>query len=213
MKTKQLIIATALTGACIAPSAFAQSVFQGFYGQIGIGYESSAPSFSGGNVTGTPYSYSVSSSNLNYFTGTVAAGYYFPITNAFLLGIGAEYSPIESPSTNYTVNIPSAKYTEQQGVKKQNSYNIFISPAWAIDTEKLAYAKIGYASAQYKAEQTDTFNGYSLGLGYRQIITGNWYGFGEVNYTSYGSQNLASNATGTVSINATNALVGVGYKF
>ena len=84
MKTKQLIIATALASACIAPSAFAQSVFQGFYGQIGIGYESSAPSFSGGTVTGTPYTYSVSSSNLNYFTGTVAAGYYFPITNAFV---------------------------------------------------------------------------------------------------------------------------------
>jgi outer membrane immunogenic protein len=213
MKTKKLIIITALASALIAPSAFAQSVFQGFYGQIGIGYESSAPSFSGGGVTGTPYSYSVSSSNLNYFTGTVAAGYYFPITNAFLLGIGAEYSPIESPSTNYTVTVPSAKYTEQQGVKKQNSYNIFISPAWAIDKEKLAYAKIGYAGAQYKAEQTDNFTGYSLGLGYRQIITGNWYGFGEANYTSYGNQNLASNATGTVSIKAMNALVGVGYKF
>jgi len=213
MKTKKLIITTALASALIAPSAFAQSVFQGFYGQIGIGYESSAPSFSGGNVTGTPYNYSISSSNLNYFTGTVAAGYYFPVSNAFLLGIGAEYSPIESPSTNYTVTVPGAKYTEQQGVKKQNSYNIFISPAWAIDKEKLAYVKVGYAGAQYKAENTDNFTGYSLGVGYRQIISGSWYGFGESNYTSYGNQNLASNASGTVSVKAMNLLVGVGYKF
>jgi hypothetical protein len=213
MKTKQLIIATALASACIAPSAFAQSVFQGFYGQIGIGYESSAPNFSGGTVTGTPYTYSVSSSNLHYFTGTVAAGYYFPVSNAFLLGIGAEYSPIESSSTNYTVNIPSAKFSESQGVKKVNSYNIFISPAWAIDKEKLAYVKVGYAGAQYKAENTDNFTGYSLGIGYRQIISGNWYGFGESNYASYGNQNLASNASGTVSVKAMNLLVGVGYKF
>ena len=124
MKTKQLIIATALASACIAPSVFAQSVFQGVYGQIGIGYESSAPNFSGGTVTGTPYTYSVSSSNLHYFTGTVAAGYYFPVSNAFLLGIGAEYSPIESSSTNYTVKIPSEPWLFYFINKKLYSNNI-----------------------------------------------------------------------------------------
>ena len=97
MKTKKLIIATALAGALVTSSAFAQSVFQGFYGQIGIGYESSAPSFSGGNVTGTPYNYSISSSNLNYFTGTVAAGYYFPITNAFLLALALNIRQLRAP--------------------------------------------------------------------------------------------------------------------
>ena len=203
-----LVIAT------LATPAFAQSVFTGFYGQVGIGYENSTPSYSGGTLNNSAYSYGISGGTTNSFAGTATIGYYFPVTGNFLLGIGAEYSPLSGVKSNATVTLPALKYSETQTVKKGDSYNLFISPAYAIDKDKLAYAKVGYSNANYEiGGDNDTYNGYSLGLGYRQIIQGSWYGFAEVNYMSYGNQNVATNASGTASFKVTNALVGVGYKF
>lgn len=194
--------------------ALAQSVFTGFYGQVGIGYENSTPSYSGGTLNNSAYSYGISGGTTNSFAGTATIGYYFPVTGNFLLGIGAEYSPLSGVKSNATVTLPALKYSETQSIKKGDSYNLFISPAYAIDKEKLAYAKVGYSNANYEiGGGNDTYNGYSLGLGYRQIIQGSWYGFAEVNYMSYGNQNVATNASGTASFKVTNALVGVGYKF
>jgi len=208
----QLLIA--LGAMSLTTPALAQSVFTGFYGQVGIGYENSTPSYSGGTLNNSTYSYGISGGTTNSFAGTATIGYYFPVTGNFLLGIGAEYSPLSGVKSNATVTLPALKYSETQTVKKGDSYNLFISPAYAIDKEKLAYAKVGYSSANYEiGGDNDTYNGYSLGLGYRQIIQGSWYGFAEVNYMSYGNQNVATNASGTASFKVTNALVGVGYKF
>ena len=212
MKVKTLIVGIGFIS--LTASSFAQSVFEGFYGQVGIGYENSTPSYSGGTLNNSTYSYSLSGGTTNSFAATATIGYYFPVTGNFLLGIGAEYSPLSGTSSNATVTVPALKYSETQSVKKGDSYNLFISPAYAIDKEKLAYAKVGYSNANYEiGGDNDTFNGYSLGLGYRQIIQGSWYGFAEVNYMSYGNQNVATNASGTASFKVTNALVGVGYKF
>ena len=73
----------------------AQSKFEGAYGQVGIGYESVSPSTST-TVTygGTNVPTSIGLSNSNSFAGTATLGYYFPVTNDFLLGFGGEYSPI-----------------------------------------------------------------------------------------------------------------------
>ena len=212
MKVRSLIVGIGFIS--LTTPSFAQSVFEGFYGQVGIGYENSTPSYSGGTLNNSAYSYGISGGTTNSFAGTATIGYYFPVAGSFLLGIGAEYSPLSGNSSNATVSIPGVKYSESQSVKKGDSYNFFISPAYAIDKEKLAYAKVGYSGANYEiGGDNDTYNGYSLGLGYRQIIQGSWYGFAEINYTSYGSQNVASNATGTASFKVTNGLVGVGYKF
>jgi hypothetical protein len=212
MKVKSLIVGIGFIS--LAVPALAQSVFEGFYGQVGIGYENSTPSYSGGTLNNSTYSYGISGGTTNSFAATATIGYYFPVTGNFLLGIGAEYSPLSGTSSNATVTIPALKYSESQSIKKGDSYNLFISPAYAIDKEKLAYAKVGYSSANYEiGGDNDVYNGYSLGLGYRQIIQGSWYGFAEVNYFSYGNQNVATNASGTASFKVTNALVGVGYKF
>jgi len=212
MKVKSLIVGIGFIS--LTASSFAQSVFEGFYGQVGIGYENSTPSYSGGTLNNSTYSYGISGGTTNSFAATATIGYYFPVTGNFLLGIGAEYSPLSGASSNATVTIPALRYSESQSIKKGDSYNLFISPAYAIDKEKLAYAKVGYSNANYEiGGDNDTYNGYSLGLGYRQIIQGSWYGFAEVNYMSYGNQNVATNASGTASFKVTNALVGVGYKF
>lgn len=242
MKKIQLAMITASIIGMSVTAVNAQSQFEGAYGQLGIGYQNVSPSVSNVNISGTaggttltnfPLSSSVGSSN--DFTGTAALGYNFGLTKDFLLGIGAEYSPLASGNSNVNANYgPDANgawYRASTTFKMENSYNIFLSPAIAIDKDKLAYAKIGYTGANAKsAGQSVSLTGYSLGLGYKQIISGGWYGFGEVNYASYGNQNLSTSynsvvtvsgttynvpttAKATVSANTMNALVGVGYKF
>lgn len=225
-KLASLLTITAVT-TFTSIQANAQSKFEGAYGQVGIGYENVAPSLSTSLVIGgAGFPAGISTSNSNSFAGTATLGYTFAITKDFLLGIGGEYSPIagNSQNVNYSVagaNIPLGTY------KKKNSYNFFISPGMAVGDDGLAYAKIGFTGAQLETSgasgsSTSNYTGYSLGLGYKQIISGGLYGFGEVNYASYG--NRTDTSTGTISgqpasiaitssANATNLLVGLGYKF
>lgn len=229
---KKLLVASLL--AMAGTGAMAQSKLEGFYAQAGIGYEAVSPSLSFGNLNVTnngapvaslPFSSSVS--NANSFAGTVTAGYNFAVTKEFLLGIGAEYSPIAGTKANYSgSNAAIGTYTGQYN--KENSYNIFISPAAVIGPDAIAYAKVGFTGASFKSQvsggnsSTDNLTGYSLGLGYKQIISGGLYGFGEVNYASYSSKTNTDSAsigtyavsqTATFKASATNFLVGVGYKF
>ena len=238
---KKNLLAVALLSVT-ATGAMAQSAFEGAYGQLGIGYGNVSPSVSNVTISGsaggttlTNFPLSSSVGNSNDFTGTATIGYNFGVTKDFLLGIGAEYSPFASSSSNVTANYgpdgSGAWYRATTTFKIENSYNIFLSPAIVIDKDKLAYAKVGYTGASANtAGQTVNLNGYSLGLGYKQIISGGWYGFGEVNYAAYGNQNLSTSynsvvtvggttynvpttAKATVSANTMNVLVGVGYKF
>lgn len=190
-------------------SAIAQSAFEGFYTQYGIGTETVAPSFTDGSVLG--FSYTASGSNSNSFAGTIGAGYNFAVSPSFLLGIGAEYSPFQGSKANVTIILPGFGTSTDQ-IYKKDSYNIFVSPGIIVDNNKLIYAKLGYSGVTLSSSVNAYLNGYSLGLGYKQIITGGFYGFGEVNYASYANTNI-SGATGSFSANVTNVLVGLGYKF
>ncbi len=207
----------------------AQSKFDGFYGQVGVGYESVTPSFSNSNLTvagvGTaPINTSINSSN--GFTGVVTAGYMASITKDFLLGVGAEYSPIAGQKANYTGSVLGTSLGNGQ-YNKENAYNFFVSPATPIGTGGLLYGKVGYTGATIKdtfgsSSTSNSYTGYSLGLGYKQIIQGGFYGFAEGNYMSYGDKTSTSNGTIngfavsssiTSSANAYNLIVGIGYKF
>jgi hypothetical protein len=68
MKKIQLAIITAGMIGMSATAVNAQSKFEGFYGQVGVGYESVAPSYSNSNFTVTgvgtaPINTSISNSN------------------------------------------------------------------------------------------------------------------------------------------------------
>jgi hypothetical protein len=215
--------------ATLATSSFAQSKFEGFYGQIAVGYESISPT-----LTNTPIAVSGSSSTIplatsisstSGATGNVSLGYTASINKDFTIAIGAEYYPINSQSGNYTSTL--AGKTSSGTYQKQNVYNIYLAPGMNVGTDGLAYFKVGYTGASIKSTQgsassTDNLTGYSLGLGYKQFFAGNWYGFGEANYFSYGNSvdnQRASSGTRTLSWSTTlnanvyNFLVGVGYKF
>jgi outer membrane immunogenic protein len=226
MKIK-LVVAAAAT--VMTSTAMAQSAFEGFYAQVGIGYETVSPSLSTSlSVGGVGIPAGISTSNSNSFAGTVTAGYNFSINKDFLLGIGAEYSPIAGNSQNVNVSVPGLSPNNPVGTyKKKNSYNFFVSPGMVVGNDGLAYAKIGYTGAAQSENSVDgssttNYTGYSLGLGYKQIIKGGFYGFGEVNYASYGNKTYTQSgaiagapvsASLTSSANVMNVLVGVGYKF
>lgn len=226
MKIKLLVTVAATV---MAGTAMAQPAFVGAYGQIGIGYETVSPSLSTSlSSGGVSIPAKISTGSSNSFAGTITAGYNFAINKNFLLGVGAEYSPIAGSSQNANLTLAGVNTNTSVGTyRKQNSYNLFVSPGVVVGNDGLAYAKIGYTGATMREESSDgpssnNVNGYSLGLGYKQIIKGGLYGFGEVNYASYGKQtNTQTGAIGgrpasasiTSSSNVFNVLVGIGYKF
>jgi len=230
---KKLLIASllALTGT----GAMAQSSFEGFYGQLGIGYGISSPDNSTGSGTASvrgftvPLNFTTTANQSKTFLGAATVGYYVAVSNDFLLGIGAEYT---KNASKWTPNVTSNNYgvSVKGQYQIQSSYNFFLSPAYAIDKDKLVYGKVGYISSATKldtpgttAESTQNNNGYSLGLGYKQIITGGWYGFGEANYSTTSNKqysnsgaNNGNSYTATVQSGSSQnyqLLAGVGYTF
>lgn len=215
-------------------STYAQSQFVGAYGQISTGYESntvSSATLTGKNYGGTPNT----SNSVNTSTSSapldLGVGYIFPVQNNITLGLGVDYSALTqetSSSSFYYRGISTATYNYKFTIS--NRFSIFVTPGYAIDQDKLAYAKLGYSSQNVQYSQTNCcsspsnkaqVSGYVLGLGYKQFIRDGLYGFAEANYYSYGSPSLSSTYTdvggGTVSSNpnvsAYNFLVGLGYRF
>lgn len=216
MKIKFLIAATSIT---ITSSAMAQSAFQGFYGQIGTGYESNSLGSGSGNIssslTNENYSSSSSSQQFGGAPLVLGIGYNFSVSPKWLIGIGADYSALSQTSSNFSTNFGTTMNDEVyrgtfsgNSIQLSNRFNIFITPGYAIDNDKLIYLKAGYSSVSAKMSGPDTYTvtvsgvqqvqtpvssgsststvgGYVVGLGYKQIITGGIYGFVEANYMSY----------------------------
>jgi outer membrane immunogenic protein len=243
MKIKLLVAAAATV---MAGSVMAQSAFEGFYGQISTGFESNSATNLNGTVIDPDVRTNFSASNQT-FSGmplVVGLGYNFTVAPKWLLGIGADYSTLSINSSTYSSNLANGRPGAQvngQALEVSNRFNIFVTPGYEIDKDKLVYLKAGYSSVQAKGTgpnsytqtgfseslasptTTSTLNGYVLGLGYKQIISGGFYGFAEGNYMSYNNSNTSSTVSspdGTSSAVNSNTnlssyqlLVGVGYRF
>jgi opacity protein-like surface antigen len=231
MASQKLLIFTTLFATSFA--VYGQSSqFIGAYGQIGIGYQSASPSFSNTSLTsaGQTLTPNISASNGTGFTGAISAGYNFQLAPHFLLGLGVDFNPIASPNATATASYKGIQgsYQQSASVHINNSLNLFVMPAIALDPSKLLYGKVGYSGASANGVDTDFYMaGYSLGLGYKQIIKNGWYGFGEFNYANYGSLSrsitgtlvsptglrTAATLSSTVSASSSNLLIGIGYQF
>jgi hypothetical protein len=237
---KKLLVAAAVAG--LVGTVNAQSAFEGFYGQIGTGYESNSLTSLGstysfttaGGFSGTG-SQSASNQNANGVPLVIGLGYNFKLTNSWLLGVGVDYSALTQETSSYSATDASDGSVGGPGkIKVSNRYNIFLTPGYAIDKNKLLYAKAGYSSQtlNYSAaafettpalNKTSNANGYVLGVGYKQMITSGFYGFAEGNYMSYNKANMGMSWTETTGTRVTTTsntgssaytfLVGVGYKF
>jgi outer membrane immunogenic protein len=224
MKIKLLVAAAATV---MAGSAMAQSAFEGFYGQIATGYENN--SIASTQVSNQWGSFGFNSGSKGSAPLTVGIGYNFTVAPQFVLGLGADYSTISATLNN--ANITNANPGAQTQTKVSNRYSVYVTPGYQIDKDKLAYLKAGYSNQKVQQNlagtatpagaqvgSATTTGGYVVGLGYKQIITGGFYGFAEANYYNYSSVSLNTVADSTLSGNnpktsAYNFLVGVGYKF
>lgn len=261
MKIKLLV---AVAVATLAGSAMAQSAFQGFYGQLATGYESNSASglssplnITDGVQTLTLANASASNQNFGGMPLVAGLGYYYSVAPKWLVGIGADYSFLSQESSSYSYALSGGELSLGDSpvagfglsgakIKASNRFNIFITPGYEIDNDKLVYLKAGYSSVKVDvttpssitfqgqseplgslaSNQSKTLSGYIVGLGYKQIISGGIYAFGEANYMSYSSANFGRsiafpgfngsvnlNTNTSSSLNSYQLLVGVGYKF
>lgn len=229
--TRALLVSGLVIG---SSSVLAQSKFAGGYAQLGVGYSSINASTSGYSLaapTGATYQLGSSAGTASGFNGVIGAGYNIPVSPTFLVGVGIDWMPFSGSNATGSVSSNSLSPSSQSFTFNQNSLaNIYIAPGIATSPDGLLYAKIGYSALQIQTKSNyngntgnTNFNGYVLGLGYKQLFSGNWYGFGEITYASYGSQNMGFTGpwiaggtyavNGSVSPTSTNAMVGVGYKF
>jgi hypothetical protein len=221
MKLKLLIVVLI---SFIPTLVMAQSAFSGFYGQISTGYENNQLGSSSATTTVIPHAKSdtTSPSASQNFGGAplvFGVGYYWKANDKWLLGVGADYSALTQNSSNISIGnatnaagstiIRSGETSTYNGATMQlsNRFNLFLTPAYVIDKDKLVYLKAGYSqvSAQYNrstsstktvnglstsypatnGNQTSNQGGYLIGVGYKQIIRSGLYGFVEGNYMGY----------------------------
>ena len=230
MKTKLIPIALSslFINCLVSSNTQAQSAFTGFYGQISSGYESNQlTGISGSSVeipsSGVNVDISGPSQNFGGAPLVFGLGYYWQLNSSWLLGIGADYSALSQTSPSQQSNltnapgnnlIPAGVTMTANGSNSQLSqrYNLFISPGYLIDKDKLVYVKAGYSEVTGKEKRATSVTanvngrsitvptttaglssnstgggGYLVGLGYKQIIKGGLYFFAEGNYMGYGN--------------------------
>jgi hypothetical protein len=225
-------IVTTLTLLALS-SAYADSSFVGLNVKIGTGYQSSnvdSVTFTG-NQDGTDFPVPAPSQRKTSLPLMLGLGYNQAINDKFILGVGLDYQTLQSTAGTDTFAVTGS----QPGVqyKFSNQYSVYLTPSLVLDKDSIAYLKVGYASqtltgnyVPYGAGDTtsgsfgkSTVNGYLIGLGYKQIISNNVFGYLETNYYKYNSaslNNTINNATvsgNNPTSNSYNLILGVGYNF
>lgn len=236
MNYKILVIGLPLYFAMVSISGAQtkSNAWEGAYGQVAMGYESYIPKATAATTTTTPGGAYViptysTTTHANGPTGSFGAGYNFAFNDTYLLGIGVAISPGASSSATTTA---TASGSSAYGVYNvNNAYSISLIPGYAIDANRLVYAKLGYAAATTHAsasanspalnypQQSVKVNGTLYGLGYKQMVTDAIYLLGEANYAVNREKQVSVLTNGGYLINSpSNAVgfdlvVGIGYRF
>jgi len=216
-----LVLVSLILGLGHATQTHASANFDGFFADFGFGYrEVNSATSSSLSVNGTPIPSSLSSGQPSNTVSVFTLGYNLPIYSAFKLGIGANISPasgqaqqVQVQTRNQVVSLP--------GIKPLYSYGFFLTPSIAIG-DGLAYLKAGTLTQVNNSNTSPNFNGYLLGVGYKQLITQSIYLFGEADYASYTAQTSSRasissgrsiNASVTTKPQGSRYLIGIGYHF
>ena len=201
-----------VSSAMAESSDLRSSAFEGFYGQVGTGYEQNRFSSLSHSWVNTTDNFkgrgAADGQKASGMPLSMGVGYFHRLHEAYLLGVGVDYAPLvqqtakfDTASTNDSGT--SSKFRDAS-YKTSHRVNAYLMPAYAFDADKLGYVKIGYSvqSLQH-AQPSDlligldkgystakVIHGYVVGVGYKQIMTRGIYGFVEGNYTAYGKQTL-----------------------
>jgi len=197
MNKLSVILSAALVLA--VSSASAQSQFEGYYGQLGVGYSSVTSSVSNSNLTtaqsGTAqYGMGSTSNSANGINSSFAGGYTWILAPKFTLGLGVDYQPIAGHTATGTLSnstglaasspitpactfcAPVAKTvtpsTLSSSSQQTNAYALYVAPGYVIDDESLVYGKFGYAGTQIK---TTLSGGSAQSANYKGYLVGIGY--------------------------------------
>jgi outer membrane immunogenic protein len=231
MKNIKLAMLTSALIGLSCSSAFAQSkvnAWEGAYGQIGIGYEIYSPSSATGTVNayGMTFPNSSSGQNATGPTGKFSLGYNFGLNSSYVVGIEASMYPghSQSAATTSTTTTPLGSTTINGTYRAANVWVVSFIPGFVIDKDRLAYLKLGYSggtiesSSAIFSQQNISVGGFATGLGYKQMFSDSFYGYGEVNYAAFSPKSVTI-ATDVGTINSTTKgtgtdfILGVGYRF
>ena len=196
-------------------------------------YTNPQPYGLGGNINVSP-----SANTLNTATNAISAGYNFGINENYVLGLGASYyiGATGSGNGSFTLTapggtvlglgraIPDLNSPSAFQYQLKNLWAVTLQPGYVIDKNKLVYAKVGYTAVTIGLNsstapyQTTNLSGYTLGLGYKQMITESVYLLGEANYGGFSNKAASiTSSLGTLSSTVGGSgydfLVGVGYRF
>jgi outer membrane immunogenic protein len=209
----------ALTFAGLSMGAFAQSKnFEGMNVTSSVGYQTATGKITDMSVANV----TVSDTSLAGATINLGLEYIIAMNDQYTLGLGLEANVLPSNSGRHESYFNGTKIANNGGeLKVASSYGVFISPGIAVSSETLVYAKLGYmqltTSGTYddsRSRPNDSSNGYSVGLGLKQLLGKNTFLFGEFNYITLQSKDGASDAaTYKTGGSVMNGAVGIGYKF
>jgi outer membrane immunogenic protein len=233
LRNSYAIVAGYTAASLMAFNVQAQSAFAGFYGQLSTGYESNQLGGQSDAGRVTPYA-NTDTNNAGpsqTFGGAplvLGIGYYWQANDKWLIGLGADYSASSQTSSTYPLtasNAPGSTFIASGesltinggSMQLSNRFNLFITPAYAIDKDKLVYVKAGYSqvTAQYNrgtsrtrtnngvstitagtgGSQSSNQGGYLIGLGYKQMFASGLYGFVEGNYMGYSAPSYTFTST------------------
>lgn len=144
--------------------------------------------------------------------------YAFRVSDRALFLVGGTYDLNDSESFKISGHGSEAK------VKEKKHYSIFIAPAYQMSQNSLGYLKLAYHQAEFEninsltrtllgnanTRYSKDFNGYGIGLGFRTLITDNFYGNLEVQRVFYGKEDIYP---ATFDVSSTIGSLGLSYKF
>ena len=163
---------------------------------------------------------SIASGSKDTTPAIIGLSYGFKMADKIVTTVGLDYNLTSSSIAAPCVGCaPAATVTE----KFSGRYNLYIAPGYQFSSSSLAYVKLGYVQNSKSISASDgtiltggpSSSGWLAGLGYKQFLTNQVYGFAEYSQTQNSSGRYS---TGTLYWNSGNLkseslLVGVGYKF
>ena len=153
--------------------------------------------------------------------------YGYPVSNNFLVAIGASYTPgkAKAGTGTYTGDGTTGDTNGKLNLEISDPYTIYIAPTYAVSKDAALYAKLGYSKADVNVTATDSaslsrkpgdLEGITYAIGSKILLNNNLYIGVEASLTEYDSIS-ATRTTGSVNVNAdatvAQGTITLGYKF
>ena len=218
----------------IAPQTFAQTQrFEGFAVELGYGSQKSALNngeiYDGSNVD---QEFRILSGSKRTSPAIVGLTYGFKLSDHLVVGLGLDYNGTPSAINSRCLPCTTPFIVEE---KVRGRYGLYVTPGYSFSSNSLAYLKLGYSYArrgvsfsfvdgsstsQYPIKGGPSNHGTVVGIGYKQFIMDQWYGFFDYSYTVQSGGNYKLIADANTSANWYSEklrtelfMLGVGYKF